>query len=181
MSRKIIVGGHFNAGKTTFVNTASEIISLSTEKKISNPQEKKFKNTTTTAMDFGKISLESEEISIFGIPGQERFSFMWEMLSRGASGFIFLVDSTAEELWRDTLKQIEIMVKNKDIPYVVCANKQDLPEAKPVSYVREKLGLPPDVLILPCVAKDRDTVLQILRILISMIDEKLWGKLDELA
>ena len=176
MSWKIIVGGHFNAGKTTFVNTASEIISLSTEKKISNPQEKRFKDRTTTAMDFGRITLEGEEISIFGIPGQERFSFMWEMLSRGASGFIFLVDSTAEELWKDTLRQIEIMVKDKDVPYIVCANKQDLPDAKPVSYVREKLGLPSDVPVLPCIAKDKETVLQILNILLSFINEKTAGE-----
>ena len=176
MALKIIVGGHFNAGKTTFVNTASEVISLSTEKKISNPSEKKFKDRTTTAMDFGKLSLQGKEINVFGIPGQERFSFMWEMLSRGASGFIFLVDSTAEELWKDTLRQIEIMVKDKDVPYVVCANKQDLPDAKPVSYVREKLGLPSSIPVLPCVAKDRDTVYQIISILYSIIEEKLLGE-----
>ena len=176
MALKIIVGGHFNAGKTTFVNTVSEIVSLSTEKKISNPSEKRFKERTTTAMDFGKTSLQGKELNVFGIPGQKRFSFMWEMLSRGASGFIFLVDSTTEELWGDTLKQIEIMVKDKDIPYIVCANKQDLPNAKSVSYVREKLGLPQNVPVLPCVAKDKDTVHQILSILYSLIEEKTLGE-----
>ncbi len=175
MSLKIIVGGHFNAGKTTFVNTASEVVSLSTEKKISNPLEKKFKEKTTTAMDFGKTSIQGKEINIFGIPGQERFSFMWEMLSRGAGGFIFLVDSTTEELWGDTLKQIEIMIKDKNIPYIVCANKQDLPNAQPVNYVREKLGLPQNVPVLPCVAKDRDTVYQILSILCSLIEKNFGG------
>lgn len=176
MQRKIIVGGHFNAGKTTFVNTASEVVSLSTEKKVSAPSEKKLKETTTTAMDFGKITLEGEEVGIFGIPGQERFAFMWEMLSRGASGFIFLVDSTTEEMWGDTLKQIKIMVKGKDVPYVICANKQDLPDAKPASYVREKLGISPEIPVLPCVATDRETVYQILGILLSMIKEKSLGE-----
>lgn len=167
---KIIVGGHFNAGKTTFVNTASAVTSLSTEKKIRNPRERIFKETTTTAMDFGKLNLDGKEINIFGVPGQERFSFMWSMLSKGASGFIFLVDSTTEEFWGDTLRQIEVMVNNRRVPFIVCANKQDLPEAKPVGYVREKLGLPSEVPVLPCVAKDREVVAQILHIFISLIE-----------
>ena len=166
---KILVGGHFNAGKTTFVKTASSVLNLSTEKKIRNPQEKAIKDRTTTAMDFGKLTLDGKEISIFGIPGQQRFSFMWEMLSRGANGFIFLVDSTTEEFWQDTLKQIKIMVKDKKAPYIVCANKQDLPQARTVNYIREKLELPRDVYVLPCVAKDKEVVLQIVSILISLI------------
>ena len=169
---KIIVGGHFNAGKTTFVNTASEVKALFTEKSVKNPQEKAYKDTTTTAMDFGRLKLENKEIHIFGIPGQERFSFMWAMLSKGASGFIFLLDSTMEELWQDTLKQIEKMVDNPEHPYLICANKQDLPGARPVSYIRTKLNIPDDVPVLPCVAKDKETVMEILSILISKIEEK---------
>ena len=167
MRLKIIVGGHFNAGKTTFVKTASEIISVSTERKVSNPTEKRFKETTTTAMDFGKLKLEGKEVNIFGIPGQERFSFMWETLSRGANGFIFLIDSTTEELWEDTLKQINVMVRDK--PYIVCANKQDLPNVRPINYVRAKLNIPSNIPIVPCIATDRDVVAEVLSAVIYLI------------
>ncbi len=166
---KIIVGGHFNAGKTTFVRTASEIISVSTERKISNPVEKRLKDTTTTAMDYGKLTLDGAEINIFGIPGQERFSFMWETLSKGASGFIFLIDSTNEDLWQDTLKQIKVIVKDQEKPYVVCANKQDLPDVKPIHYIRSKLNLPDYVPIFPSIATDKSVVAEILSALIYLI------------
>ncbi len=168
---KIIVGGHFNAGKTTFVKTATEIQTFFTEKTVKNPEERVYKETTTTAMDFGMLNLEDKELHIFGLPGQERFSFMWTMLSKGANGFIFLIDSTTEELWRDTLNQIEIMTKNRNVPYLLCANKQDLPEAKPLSYIRKKLNVSENIPVLPCVAIDKATVLEILNILINKIEE----------
>ena len=172
MRLKIIVGGHFNAGKTTFVRTASQIISVSTERKVSSPEEKRFKDTTTTAMDYGKLSLEGKEVNIFGIPGQKRFSFMWEALTKGASGFIFLVDSTTEELWEDTLEQMDILVKESNRPYIVCANKQDLPNVKPINYVREKLGIPNNIPVVPCIAKDRDVVVEVLSAILYLIDSE---------
>ena len=179
MRIKIIVGGHFNAGKTTLVRTASNIVSISTERKVSNPVEKRLKQTTTTAMDYGKLNLDGYDINIYGIPGQERFSFMWETLSKGANGFIFLFDSTNEELWGDTIKQINVMVKN-DEPYILCANKQDLPGAKPLSYIRHKLELTKDIPITPCIAKDRGIVAEILSALIYIIRPK-GGSANELA
>ena len=169
---KIIVGGHFNAGKTTFVKTATEVQAFFTEKSVKNPKERVYKETTTTAMDFGMLNLEGKELHIFGLPGQERFSFMWTMLSKGANGFIFLIDSTTEELWGDTLNQMEVMTKDKDVPYLFCANKQDLPEAKPLNYIRKRLSLSENIPLLPCVAIDKATVIEILNILISKIEEK---------
>src|SRR6201999_4359774 len=51
------------------------------------------KNTTTVAMDFGRITLaENLVLYLFGTPGQRRFWFMWDDLVRGAIGAIVLVD-----------------------------------------------------------------------------------------
>jgi len=132
---KILVGGHFNAGKTTFVKNASDNSLLSTEKQTTSEEERKVKASTTVAMDFASAKEGKVELKIFGIPGQERFSFMWNVLARGTQGFVFLIDSTREDMWCETVKQMKVMLKDKNVPYIICANKQDLPEAKDLQYI----------------------------------------------
>ena len=51
---KMVVTGPFNAGKTAFIKSVSEIDVVATERKISAEAEK-VKDTTTVAMDFGRI------------------------------------------------------------------------------------------------------------------------------
>ena len=44
-------------------------------------------------MDFGRITIAQDLILyLFGTPGQERFWFFWEELSRGAIGAVVLAD-----------------------------------------------------------------------------------------
>lgn len=82
---KIIVAGPPDAGKTTFVKTCSQIVPLTTDVKGDH-------RATTVALDFGLIRLDEErEIHVYGTPGQERFSFMWEILKKGAIGCIYLI------------------------------------------------------------------------------------------
>ena len=51
------------------------------------------KQTTTVAMDFGRITLDEDLVLyLFGTPGQRRFWFMWDDLVRGAIGAVILVD-----------------------------------------------------------------------------------------
>jgi rhodanese-related sulfurtransferase len=54
---KIVIAGPFAAGKTEFIKTVSEIDPVTTERKITHSEEKEKKNTTTVAMDFGKIKI----------------------------------------------------------------------------------------------------------------------------
>ena len=80
---KIVVTGPFNSGKTEFIRSVSEIDVVSTERRISAEMEK-VKETTTVAMDFGRITVDEDLILfLFGTPGQRRFDFMWEILSEG--------------------------------------------------------------------------------------------------
>ena len=98
---KMVVTGPFNAGKTEYIQTVSEIDVVSTEKKISSEAEK-IKPSTTVAMDFGRITVDDDLVLyLFGTPGQKRFDFMWEILSEGMLGFIVMVDSTRPETFRE--------------------------------------------------------------------------------
>lgn len=168
---KMVVTGPFAAGKTEFIQTISEIAVVSTERKISD-FTRAIKDHTTVAMDFGRITVDSDLVLyLFGTPGQRRFDFMWEILAEGMLGFIVLVDSTRSETFREAKQIIEIFRSYTDTPFVVAANKQDLEDAWPPEDIRVILELEPWVKVLPCVAKDKESVKTVLLELLYTILE----------
>jgi uncharacterized protein len=169
---KIVVTGPFNAGKTEFIQSVSEIDVVSTEKKISSPKEK-VKESTTVAMDFGRITVDEDLVLyLFGTPGQKRFDFMWEILSEGMLGFIVIVDSNRPETFREARMILETFRAYAPTPYVVAANKQDLPDAWDLEDMRVALRLDPSIKFLPCVAPDKESVKNVLlELLYSILSE----------
>jgi len=170
---KMVVTGPFSAGKTEFIRSVSEIDVVSTERKISSASERAVKETTTVAMDFGRITVDEDLVLyLFGTPGQKRFDFMWEILSEGMLGFIVLVDSTRPETFREARTILETFRAYAPTPYVVAANKQDLPDAWDLEDMRHALRLDPKVKLLPCVAKDKESVKKVLlELLYSILEE----------
>lgn len=78
---KMVITGPFSAGKTEFIRSISEIEVVSTEREITTEAERRQKDATTVAMDFGRITVDDDLVLyLFGTPGQRRFDFMWEIL-----------------------------------------------------------------------------------------------------
>jgi signal recognition particle receptor subunit beta len=170
---KMVVTGPFNSGKTAFIRSISEIEVVSTERKISLEVEK-VKETTTVAMDFGRITVDDDLVLyLFGTPGQKRFDFMWEILSEGMLGFVVIVDSSRPETFREARFILDTFRAYAPTPYVVAANKQDVPEAWPVDDLRIALKLDPSVKCIPCVANDKEKVKAILLELLSSILQEI--------
>src|SRR5512137_1622567 len=170
---KMVVTGPFNAGKTEFIRSVSEIDVVSTERKISSDAER-VKDSTTVAMDFGRITVDNDLVLyLFGTPGQRRFDFMWEILSEGMLGFIVMVDSTRPETFREARSILETFHAYAPTPYVLAANKQDHKDAWELEDMRHVLRLDPKTKLLPCVATDRETVK-------SVLLELLYGILKEM-
>ncbi len=89
---KMVVTGPFSSGKTEFIRSISEIEVVSTEREVTSDNERREKDATTVAMDFGRITVDDDLVLyLFGTPGQRRFDFMWEILAEGMLGFIVMV------------------------------------------------------------------------------------------
>ena len=73
-------------------------------------------------------------------------------------GFIVMVDSTRPETFREARSILETFRAYAPTPYVVAANKQDLPDAWELEDIRLALRLSSKVKLLPCVANKKETV-----------------------
>jgi small GTP-binding protein len=172
---KMVVTGPFNAGKTEFISSVSEIDVVSTERQITD-ETSRTKKQTTVAMDFGRITVDEDLVLyLFGTPGQKRFDFMWEILSEGMLGFVVLVDSVRPETFREARRILDIFRTYATTPYVVAANKQDMEDAWSPDDLRIALRVRPDVKLLPCVATDKESVKAILIELLYTILDTMSG------
>ncbi len=98
---KIIFAGPVGSGKTTAVATLSDEAPVCTNQSASDMTQAK-KSKTTVALDYGTMTLDDQEkIHLYGTPGQERFDFMWEVLTTNGLGLILLLDNTRKNPMQD--------------------------------------------------------------------------------
>lgn len=91
---KLIIAGPVGVGKTQAIRSLSDNGVVTTEE-LASDDVKHMKKTTTVAMDYGVMRLESGEVvRLYGTPGQRRFDFMWEILSENALGLVLLLNAT---------------------------------------------------------------------------------------
>ncbi len=170
---KIVVTGPFAAGKTTLIRTISEITVLSTEKSITDATRTQ-KTDTTVAMDFGRITIDRDLVLyLFGTPGQDRFDFMWEILSEGMLGYVLLVDASRPDSLDDAVSIRDAFRRMAHVPFVVGLNRAEGLDEAEEARVREALDLEPDVPVVPCDVTDRESVKSVLLALLYAVVESL--------
>ena len=165
---KVLVTGPFNAGKTEFIRTVSDIPVVSTERPISDDL-KSVKDETTVAMDYGQAKVNGDIFHLYGTPGQSRFDFMWDILSKEMHAFILMVDSCDRGTFSEARRLLRVFRRKARVPYVVVANKQDSAQALPVEEIGKALKLASKTPILPCVATDKASALQVLEGLLPLV------------
>lgn len=100
---KIIFTGPVGAGKTTAIATLSDIPIVRTDE-LATDMTTRRKPNTTVAMDYGVMNLDSGgRVHLFGTPGQERFDFMWDILTQGGLGLVLLLDNSRPKPFNDLL------------------------------------------------------------------------------
>ncbi|MFE2998104.1 ATP/GTP-binding protein [Nocardia sp. NPDC059246] len=172
-SVKILIAGGFGVGKSTMVAAISEVTPLRTEElitELSRPVDDltglDTKTTTTVALDFGRITLDNDLVLyLFGTPGQDRFWFLWDELSRGALGTVVLADPRRLQASFPSIDYFERL----GIPFVVGVNCFDGAPTYTTEEVREALDLPHSVPVLLCDARSRHSTKNVLLILVQYL------------
>ncbi|MEU4805860.1 ATP/GTP-binding protein [Actinosynnema sp. NPDC023587] len=178
---KIVIAGGFGTGKTTMVNSVSEIPPLHTEELLTEAGVGvddvlglEQKETTTVALDFGRITINPEVVLyLFGTPGQNRFWFMWDELAFGAIGAVILVDTRRLD---SSFPSIDFF-ERRGIPFVIAVNCFEGAHSYEVAEVRRALDVDEAIPLVLCDARDRESSKTVL---VSLIQHTM-DRLDAMA
>ncbi len=140
---KIVVFGAFNAGKSSFIEAIDP-----SSRHVEAPADE---GTTTVAMDFGRVTVRNMQVFLFGTPGQERFEFVRQIISRGMDAAIMIIDCTCE--MDEFTRALYQRLTEEGIPLAVMLNKCDMVESCP-AMIRRQLG---DVLMFDISTIDRES------------------------
>ncbi|MEV0774221.1 GTP-binding protein [Streptomyces sp. NPDC050433] len=168
---KILVAGPFGVGKTTLIDSVSEIRPLHTEEHLTEASVTvddlagvRDKTTTTVAIDFGRISVDAGVVLyLFGTPGQERFRSLWADIAHGALGALVIVDTRRIDDSFDVLG----LVEESGLPYAVALNT--FPDARSYTeeQLRRSLDLEADTPMVICDARDTNSSVDALLALVQ--------------
>lgn len=168
---KIVIAGPFGSGKTTFVRTICSD-AIGAERTVSDATSR-LKEQTTVAMDHGTatiaVGVDARVVTLFGTPGQERFSFMWPMLAHGMAGYVLMVDASrlqAQAQLKSIVRRFGAFAPGA--PFVLAVNRWD-PSEVSGDELAEFVGVPRHTLV-ACDPRDPDAVHALLARLISAVE-----------
>jgi small GTP-binding protein len=172
---KIIFTGPVGAGKTTAIASISDIEPIRTDEHASDMTQKR-KSATTVAMDYGMIRLgPKEKVHLYGTPGQERFDFMWDILTKGGIGLVLLLDNTRPTPFEDMRFYIKAFKEFIDGTRLVIGVTQMDARATPTidEYVRQLAELDVTAPVFEVDARQRTDVSTLIEALLLQIDPTL--------
>jgi uncharacterized protein len=178
-----VVAGTVGAGKTTFVQTLSDIKVVNTDR-LATDETLLLKAETTVALDFGRLILSPNlDLHIYGTPGQSRFDFMWDLLIQNAHNYILLVAAHRPDNFQYSREILTFINQRVQIPMLIGLTHTDCPGAIESAEIMKMLGYnpkdqdcPPSIKVNPT---ERASVIEALVVLMALVIERSNVKLSQ--
>ena len=149
---KFLLMGPAGAGKSTF-GSCLECIVEDTALKSAGVY------IPTPGVAFYKVPLKNGKCYVnWELGGQQRYQPLWKLWWKGATGAFLIIDSTNKERLAVAKSIHQLIVNELRLPYVICANKQDVPNPISPELIANQLGISDPTTIFPTSASNGDNV-----------------------
>jgi len=169
---KLAFVGEPGSGKTTCIGAVSDIAPVCTDVECTD-ELAQIKATTTVALDYGEIDLGSEgRLLLYGLPGQARFRYMFDVIRENLLGIAVLVDGASADPLRGLSETLgSYLAKLRELPFVICVNKVPGDSKKLLLGCRDVLrefGLIAPILTID--ARRRADVVRVFELLFTLLE-----------
>lgn len=124
---KISIIGYSGVGKTTITRLITD-------------QDIPMDHVPTISGEIGWIKIGNLVFALWDFAGQEHFDYLWTQFLHGSDGILLITDSTKENVEKSKFFVDLIQKEAPDAHIAVIGNKQDLPEALPVTEITKILN-----------------------------------------
>jgi len=124
---KISLVGFSGVGKTTTT-------------RLIRAEEIPTEHVPTISGEVSTIKIGKLQFLLWDFAGQEQFSFLWNKFIRGSDGILIITDSTIENVDKSRFFLDLIKDETPNARVALIGNKQDLPNALPVTEIENILG-----------------------------------------
>lgn len=149
---KFLLMGPAGAGKSTF-GSCLECVIEETQLNSSGIY------MPTPGVAFYKVPLNNGKCYVnWELGGQQRYQPLWRLWWKGATGVFLIIDSSNDEALAVAKNIHQLIVGELRLPYVVCINKQDLPNTFSPEMIASHLEINDPKIIFPTSAATGENV-----------------------